>query len=653
MLCVSEKPDIRGFAGMCGNADGRYISKKICPQRSMHDESRIFCCAPDLIGFNITYYYVPITSCMLMTKLKPLLLACFLLSACAHAPVNRAVQPDAGDQAQTSQPEAPPEETSEAPPEESRMVLPDVSLSSGVLYQYLLSEIAAQRGDGKVAVDGSLDLAKTTRDPRLAMRAANIALKFGQPDKAAEAFRIWSETDPSSMTAKRMLSSVLLHIGKIDQAQNELAGLLKADEKHVAQNFLQIYQMLASYPDQAAALKLMRELAQPYPRVAEAHWAVSQLAHASGNGELALKEAQRARDLRPEWNMAVSLEAMLLLKKDPQRSLDLLHDYLSSHPDSHEIRMQYARELLDQKQFKAAREQFRYMADRNPDNPEFTYAIALISLQLNDLDSAETELKQSLSKGKKDQGAVLYYLGQLSEAKKSDDDAIAYYRRIRDGDFLVPAQIRTAYLLGKQGHLAEARQVLHEIQPADDQQRAKLAMIEAQLLREASQFDEAYQVLDQALKKQPEDIDLLYETAMMADKIGKPGVFEKLMRKLIRIKPDYAQAYNALGYGMLERNEHIPEAMQLVEKALQLDPNDPSIMDSVGWGYYRSGKLDESIKMLRRAYAGDANPEIAAHLGEVLWMRGDKDEAKKIWQDSLKNNPGNEPLQAVIRKFDP
>ena len=411
--------------------------------------------------------------------------------------------------------------------------------------------------------------------------------------------------------------------------------------------------MLAPYPDQAAALKLMRELAQPYPRVAEAHWAVAQLAHASGDGELALNEAQQARSLRPEWNMAVSLEAMLLLKKDPQRSLDLLHSYLSSYPDAHEIRMQYARELLDQKQYKTAREQFRYMADKNPDNPEFAYAIALISLQLNDLNSAETELKQSLSKGKKDQGTVLYYLGQLSEAKNSDDEAIAYYRQVKDGDFLVPAQIRTAYLLSKQGHLAEARQVLHEIQPADDQQRAKLAMIEAQLLRDAGQFDEAYRVLNQALEKQPEEIDLLYETAMMADKIGKPGVFEELMRKLIGIKPDYAQAYNALGYGMLERNESIPEAMGLVEKALQLAPNDPSIMDSVGWGYYRSGKLDESVKMLRRAYAGDANPEIAAHLGEVLWMRGDKDEAKKIWQDSLKNNPGNEPLQAVIKKFDP
>lgn len=593
-----------------------------------------------------------------MTKLKYALLASLLLSACAHIPANPVAQADTG--ARSAQPdqtgqtvtrtEAPPPESA---PAETPMVLPNVRLSSGLLYEFLLSEIAAQRDDGTVAVDSSLNLAKTTRDPRLAMRAANFALKFGQPDKAVEALEIVRETDPASIMARRMLSLVLLHMGKIDQARDELAGLLKADDSHSAENFIQIYQMLAAYPDQAAALRVMRELAQPYPRVAEAHWALSQLAQVSGDSELALNEAKQARTLRPEWNMAVSLEAALLLKKDPQKSTDLLRSYLSSYPDAHEIRMQYARELLDQKQYKAARKQFQYMADKNPDNPEFAYAIALISLQLNDLNSAETELKQALSKGKKGQGTVEFYLGQLSEAKNKDREAIAYYRQIKDGDFLVPAQIRTAYLLSKLGKLAEARQILHEIQPADDQQRAKLAMIEAQLLREANQFDEAYQVLDQALQKQPEDIDLLYETAMMADKIGKPAVFEELMRKLIRIKPDYAQAYNALGYGMLERNEHIPEAMTLVQKALQLAPNDPSIMDSVGWGYYRSNKLDQSVEMLRRAYAGDANPEIAAHLGEVLWVRGDKAEAKKIWQESLKKNPGNEPLQAVIKKFDP
>jgi tetratricopeptide (TPR) repeat protein len=248
---------------------------------------------------------------------------------------------------------------------------------------------------------------------------------------------------------------------------------------------------------------------------------------------------------------------------------------------------------------------------------------------------------------------VQYYLGQLSEAKKNEDEAISYYREVKDGEYLVAAQIRIAYLLSKRGQLAEARQQLQQVQNADNQQRAQLVMVEAQLLREANKFDEAYRVLNQALEKSPNHIELLYETAMMAEKIGKPGEFEQLMRKLIKIKPDHAQAYNALGYELLERNERIPEAMQLVEKALQLAPDDAAIMDSVGWGYYRSGKLDESVKMLRRAYAGNANPEIAAHLGEVLWIRGQKEEAKKIWQSSLKDNSGNEQLQAVIKKFDP
>jgi len=584
-----------------------------------------------------------------MTQFKHILVGSLLLTACAHTPVNQTVQPQTAQTAQSVQTEP----RAEAPPVETPPVLPDIKLSSDLLYEYLLSEIAGQRGNDTVAVDGSLDLAKKTRDPRLAMRAAKLALQFGQPDKAIEALRIWRDTDPSSILARSMLSSVLLRSGRLDEARDEFASLLKADVSHTAQNFIQIYQMLATYPDQAAALKLMRDLAQPYPRVAEAHWAVAQLAQASGDEELALKEAEQARSLRPEWNMAVSLEAILLQKTNPQQGLDMLRSYLTSYPDAHEIRLQYARTLLDQKQYKPAREQFRYMADKNPDNPEFAYAIALISLQLNDFKNAEIELKQALSKGKKDQDTVQYYLGQLSEAKNNEDEAIAYYRQVKNGEFLVPAQIRTAYLLSKRGQLAEARQILHEVQTTDNEQRAKLAMIEAQLLREANQFDEAYRVLNQALEKLPNDIDLLYETAMMADKIGKPDVFEELMRKLIKIRPDYAQAYNALGYGMLERNERIPEAMKLVEKALQLAPDDASIMDSVGWGYYRSGKLDESVKMLRRAYAGNANPEIAAHLGEVLWVSGDKAEARKIWRDSLKDNPGNEPLQAVMKKFDP
>jgi tetratricopeptide (TPR) repeat protein len=590
--------------------------------------------------------YTHIKSSIVMTQLKYILpiyilLSSLLLTACAHAPVNQ----ENADQSEQSDPhEALQAETP---------VLPHVELSSELLYEFLLSEIAAQRGNDAVAVEGSSDLATKTHDPRLAMRAAHLALQFNQVDKAIEALRVWRDTDPSSLMAKRMLSSVLIRSGKLDEAREELVKLLKADEAHSAQNFIQIDQMLAGYPDKAAALKLLRELAQPYPRVAEAHWGIAQLAQAAGDTELALSEVRQARHLRPEWDMAASLEALLLQKSAPKQGLDVLRSYLSHYPDAREIRLQYARALLDQKQYKPAREEFQHMADEDPDSPEMAYAIALISLQMNDLKSAEKELKVALSKGKKDQDTVQYYLGQLSEAKKNSDEALAFYREVKGGEYWVVAQIRIAYLLSQRGQFSEARQLLQHAQGTDNQQRVQLVMAEAQLLRDANQFDEAYQVLNKALEKLPNHTDLLYDTAMMADKVGKQDVFEQLMRRLIKLKPDHAQAYNALGYGLLERNERIPEAMKLVEKALQLAPDDASIMDSVGWGYYRSGKLDESVKMLRRAYTSNANPEIAAHLGEVLWMRGDKTEAKKIWQDSLKENAGNEELQTVIKKFNP
>lgn len=579
-----------------------------------------------------------------MTKNLYILLGSLLLSSCAHAPLNQAgeqlEQTETEDQAEQLQAESP-------------GVLPNIELNSDLLYEFLLSEIAGQRGVDSIAVDSSADLAKKTRDPRLAMRATHLALQFGQYDKAIESLRIWREADPSSLIARRMLSSVLLRSGQLDEAGAEYLALLKADESHIGQAFVQIYQMLSGYPDKAAALKLYRELAQRYPQTAEAHWGVAQLAQAAGDEALAIDEAKQAHSLRPEWNMAVSLEAQLLQKESPQQGLDVLRNYLSSYPEAQEIRLQYARALLDQKQYKPAREQFQRMADADPENPDFAYAIALISLQLNDLANAEKQLKQAMAKGKKDQDTVQYYLGQLSEAKKNEEEAIAYYREVKGGEYLLPAQIRLAYLLSKHDRLAEARQLLQQAQTGNNSQRVKLVMVEAQLLREANQFDEAYRILDQALEKMPNQSDLLYETAMMADKVGKPDVFEQLMRRLIKLKPDYAQAYNALGYGLLERNERIPEAMQLVEKALQLAPDDAAIMDSVGWGYYRSGKLDESVEMLRRAYAANDNPEIAAHLGEVLWVRGNKVEAKKIWQDSLKENSGNEQLQAVIKKFDP
>ncbi|MCX7193445.1 MAG: tetratricopeptide repeat protein [Proteobacteria bacterium] len=579
-----------------------------------------------------------------MSHLKYLFIGSLLLAGCAHKPVAPV---------QTGQAEQVTEAAASAVVAEATPVLPNIELTDELLYQYLLTEFAAQRGHKALAVEGSAALARETRDPRLTKRAAQLALESGDMNKTVAAFRLWQETDPSAAMATRVLSSLLLRGGRLEEARVEFVKVLKAEEPAVGSTFMQLYPMAAGYPDKAASLQLMRDLAAPYPAVAEAHWVVAQLAAAAGDQMLALNEARRARDLRSEWGAPVALEAALLHKTEPQQSLDLLHRYLSAYPGAGEVRLQYARALLEQKQYKVARDEFQILAHESPDNVDLAFAVALISLQLNDLPGAEAELRQARSIGGKGQDGVEYFLGQLFEAKEDEREALVHYRAVKAGEYQFPAQLRIVYLLNKQGNLNEARLQL-KLAPAETPaQQAQVVMIEAQLLSGVRQFTEAYKVLEQGLVKLPDHPDLLYEAAMLADRLGKYDASEKLLRRLIQIKPDHAHAYNALGYSLLERNVRINEAVLLVEKALILSPEDNAIMDSVGWGYYRSGRLDESVAMLRRAYAGNPDPEIAAHLGEVLWVRGDKTEAGKIWQDSLKDHPDNEPLQAVMKRYLP
>ena len=575
---------------------------------------------------------------VVMTQLNYLIVCCLLLTACAQAP----------QRSEPVQPVAPPHPQAEA---EAVPVLPDMELSDELLYEFLLTEIANQRGHQALAVKSSADIAKRTGDPRLAKRAAQLAVESGDMNSSIDALRYWSELEPTSLPAARMLSSILLRGGKLDEARPELVRILAAEKVNQGYEFMQVFQMVAPYPDKSAALKLMRDLAQPYPHIAEAHWSVAQLAQLVGDEKLALDEARQARKLRPGWSATVSLEAQLLQKSAPQQAMEVLRRYLSDHPNMREIRLQYARMLLEQKQYKASRNEFQRLAKDNPSNTDIAFAIALISLQLNDFRDAEAQLRQLLGKGNMDQSTVQYYLGQLGEANDDEERAITHYREVKNGEYQFPAQLRVVYLLNKLGKLDEAREYLHQVPAVDNQQRVQLILVESQLLQEAMRAEDAYQVLQQGLEKLPSHPDLLYTTGMMADKIGKPEVFEQLMRKLIQVKPDHAHAYNALGYSLLERSERIQEALELVEKALQFSPDDAAIMDSVGWGYYRSGRLDESLAMLRRAFAANPDPEIAAHLGEVLWMRGDKDEARKVWQDSLKTHPGSVPLQTVIEKF--
>jgi tetratricopeptide (TPR) repeat protein len=583
-----------------------------------------------------------------MNTFKYLLMGSLLLGGCAHAPKQTELIPVKP----VTQAEPMTEKTAE-PLAEVGPPLPDVELDSELLYELLLTEFANQRGHKALAVEGSTDIARKTRDPRLAKRAAQLALESGDMNKTVDAFRFWQEIDPTAGMTPRVLSSLLLRGGRLEESRPEFLKVFKMSEPDVGPVFLQIYPLFSAYPDKKAALQLVRDLASPYPKVAESHWMVAQLAQAAGDEALALTEVREARRIKPDWDYVISLEAQLLRKKTPEQSLSLLAAYLDKHPQAGDIRLQYARTLLEQKEYLKARKEFQILADASPDNVDLAFAVALISLQLNDLPGAEAQLKLALGKHGQGREGVSYFLGQLSEAKENEAEALVYYREVSSGEYQFPAQLRVVYLLSKKGQYAEARQFLKKIQAATDAQRVQLVLIEARLLRDSKQYKDAYQVLQQSLIKDPSQLELLYEAAMLGDLLGHHEASEQMLRKLIKIKPDHAQAYNALGYSLLERNVRIPEAMQLVEKALLLAPDDLAIMDSVGWGYFRSGRLDESVAMLRRAYAGNPDPEIAVHLGEALWTRGDKEEAAKLWQDSLKANPDNAMLQAVIKRFQP
>lgn len=566
------------------------------------------------------------------------MLVCLSLTACAQLPQSTGV-------AMSS-------DTADAAPVAYRPVLPNVELTEELLYTYLLSEIAFQRGQMPLAVQGSMDLADQTRDPRLAARATKMAIDAGDIERAMQAFELWQEIEPDTPERSRSAALLLLRAGKFDEAQAEFSKVLK-ESSDTGLVFLHVYRFIETHPDKKAALTLVSNLAGQYPALPEAHWSVAHMANLNGNTELALEEVRRARNLRADWAMAVSLEAQILAGKSPDQALTVMSEFLSRYPESREIRLQYARALLAQQQYQAARDEFQRLADKHPDGPDMSYTIALISLQLNDLDRAEEMLNKALSKGGAMQDTVRYYLGQMYEAKQDQVAALSNYREVKSGEYLFAAQLRTAYLLGQSGRREEAHRYLRKIVPEDNQQRARLSTAEAQMLREEGKEAEAYALLQDALQQLPNHPDLLYAAAMQADRLGKLEEFEQPLRKLIELIPDSAHAYNALGYGLLERNVRIPEAVELVEKALQLAPDDFAIMDSVGWAYYRDGRLAESLVLLRRAFAASPDPEIAAHLGEVLWVSGGKDEAQAIWQDSLKKNPDNSYLQTVIKKFIP
>ena len=521
------------------------------------------------------------------------------------------------------------------------------------VFQSLIGEFALQRGDIKLGVEAWSDLAQRTRDPKVIERATEVAGQARQYDLALELAKLWLEVEPGSTKAKQTQSSLLVMANRIDDLAPQLAGVLEQDKANIGANLLQLNRMLARHADKKATQTLVDRLAAPYDSLPEAHFAMAQAAANAGDNLRALSETEKALILRPDWETAAMARAQIQASKSNLTAIDSLSDFVDHNPNAHEARLTLARLLISEKQYNESRKHFERLIKDNPDNPEVIYPVAMLALQQGDTVTGRTQLEKLLATDYPDKGTVHFFLGQLDQEQSKPEAALEHYRQVPVGDQYITARSRAAQILLQQGKPEEARELLHSTHGRNNAEQTQLVMAESQLLREAGRQNDAYIILETALTSQPDNLELLYETALTAERIGKPEILETHLKHLLKLKPDHAHALNAMGYSLAERNIRLPEAHELISKALSLMPDDPFIMDSLGWVLYRQGKLPEALSTLEKCYGIKADPEIAAHLGEVLWAMGRQDEARRILTSAAKLNPENEVLAAAIKKFKP
>jgi tetratricopeptide (TPR) repeat protein len=538
-----------------------------------------------------------------------------------------------------------------APVPERPKNLPSQPLTREMLFRFLHAEIAAQRGNLMLAARTYIELARTTRDPRVARRATELAMTGRFSDLSAEASSTWLEIEPDSQPAKQTLIALLVGNSRIADAKPHLQKLLASDKSRTAATFLQLHPLLSRYPDKDAALQFVRDLAQPYPDLPEAHYAVAQAAIAANRLDDARTATDQALALRPSFEAAAVFKSQFLQRESIAGAIGYLEEFLAANPKARDARLMYARMLAAAKRPADARREFETVERDMPQNAEVAVMIGLLALQLQDLDAAETRLKRALDLQYRDPDTLRFYLGQIAEERHRDADALVWYAQVQAGDQVVTAAVRYSMILARQGKVDDARNYLRNVQTQNPQQQILLVQAEAQVLREAKRYTEAFDLLTAELEAHPAQPELLYDLAMIAERLDRLDVLETRLKQLIAIKPDHAQAYNALGYTLADRNLRLGEAREYIQKALSMSPDDAFILDSMGWVEFRLGNLDGAHEHLSRAYSIRQDPEIAAHLGEVLWERGDRAGAERIWAESRTKHPANAELEAVIAKF--
>jgi len=531
---------------------------------------------------------------------------------------------------------------------------PDVKLTPRLLYQVLVAEFAGNAGRFDTAAVNYLRAAQETRDYRLARRATRIAIFSRQFKVALSGAKLWAQLQPEDLEARQALAALLVEEGHLDAAvvhMKKLLALSAGDPQRQAKGLMLVARLLARQPDRDRALPLMKQLIAPYAKLPEARYAYAYLAAATGHEAQAVKLLDALLADQPKMDKALVLKADLLAKMGrTDAALKAYAEAVKRSPDDAGLRFTYARILIQAGHLTEARAQFRVLDEQIPGNPDVIYARGLLAMQAGDLKGAQAQFRRLLTIGGHNDEAA-YALAQIAEIRHQPQEAIRWYSAVGQGGLYIDAQLRVAALLDKTKGLAAARRHLHRIDTEDAAQRIRVDLAEGELLSDAGHYQEAIDLYSDALGRHPGNVELLYARAMAGEKMGRLDILERDLRAILKKEPDNARALNALGYTLADRTDRYQEAYRYIAKAIKLKPNDPAIQDSMGWVLYGLGKYKAALPYLEKANANMNDPEIAAHLGTVLWNLDRQGEARKVWNKALKQFPKNKVLRETVKRY--
>ncbi len=532
------------------------------------------------------------------------------------------------------------------------------SARSQLLFELLVAELAGRRGDLSTALAGYLRASEHSDDPRVAERAARLALYASAWPQAVRASERWLELAPDSLPAHQLLLGAQLRAGDVDAAVAAFDRLQALRGQGREESLAAVIGQLAREDSRGMALEVSRALAERYPDSIAAQTARARFALESDRREEALQAADAALAQDPQLADPALLDAALLRARAlaalgrADEAFAGLDRALQRHPENLALQVGNARLLVENNRYEAVEQALETTYQLAPERPEVVFSLGLMALESRRLGAAERYLSRLLELGEH-QHEAHYYLGRIHDSRREYSRAIEQYAAVGEGGYQLDAELRRAELLALSGDLQAGRDELSGLRARypEPTEQLRFVLAEGRMLRESGHYAEAFDVLSEGLERFEGDAELLYARALTADKLGRDERFEADLNEIIRREPDNAHALNALGYWLADRNQRLDEAAVYLDRAFELLPEDPAVIDSLGWLHYRRGDHQRALQLLRRAYGLYEDPEIAAHLGEVLWVTGEREAARELWREALQQSPDHELLRDVMQRF--